>query len=163
MEDRVRREIIRFAAVDSFHRSIYYFIRLSVVSRGPSKNLLHRKGQRRLIYCSARVTLAVFITNWINRSVPRCYDIRRATFEQETLLPTRPVVSPPPVSRDGSRGLSIFESSSLFVESNRDRTETSRSATVRNDADRLFAKFPVLFESIGKIVPAARKLATGIF
>lgn len=51
---------------------------------GPGKNLpvpLRRKGQRRLIYCFARVTL-VFITKWINRSVPRCYDIRRATFDQ---------------------------------------------------------------------------------
>lgn len=49
---------------------------------GPGKNLiLRRKGQRRLIYCIARVTL-VFITKWINRSVPRCYDIRRATFDQ---------------------------------------------------------------------------------
>lgn len=85
---------------------------------GPGKNLLHRKGQRRLIYCSARMTLA-FITKWINRSVPRCYDIRRATFEQEMRLP---VCSPS--SRISRRiGLSIFKGSSLFVEANCDRTK----------------------------------------
>lgn len=71
-----------------------------------------------MIYCSARMTLA-FITKWINRSVPRCYDIRRATFEQETRLP---VCSPS--SRISKRiGPSIFEGSSLFVEANCDRTK----------------------------------------
>lgn len=77
-------KIITFAGSDSFRRPIYYFIRLSVVTQGQAKislSPLRRKGQRRLIYCFARVTL-VFITKWINRSVPRCYDIRRATFDQ---------------------------------------------------------------------------------
>lgn len=74
-------KIITFAGSDSFRRPIYYFIRLSVVTQGQAKISLRRKGQRRLIYCFARVTL-VFITKWINRSVPRCYDIRRATFDQ---------------------------------------------------------------------------------
>lgn len=74
-------KIITFAGSDSFRRPIYYFIRLSVVTQGRAKISLRRKGQRRLIYCFARVTL-VFITKWINRSVPRCYDIRRATFDQ---------------------------------------------------------------------------------